>query len=98
MALMLVHPDTCGAVASRVAPPPVGSRLEMLRPGRATVDLEIRTLVSEMAAANPLWGAPRMHGELCKLGLDISERTVSRLWPIDVGRRHKRGGLSWPIT
>jgi putative transposase len=36
-----------------------------------------------MATANPLWGAPRIHGELCKLGLDVSERTVSRL----VGRR-----------
>jgi transposase InsO family protein len=34
-----------------------------------------------MAAANPLWGAPRMHGELLKLGLDVSERTVSRLIP-----------------
>jgi putative transposase len=32
-----------------------------------------------MAVANPLWGAPRIHGELCKLGLDVSERTVSRL-------------------
>ena len=32
-----------------------------------------------MAAANPLWGAPRIHGELCKLGLTVSERTVSRL-------------------
>ena len=32
-----------------------------------------------MAAANPLWGAPRIHGELCKLGITVSERTVSRL-------------------
>ena len=32
-----------------------------------------------MAGANPLSGAPRLHGELCKLGLDVSERTVSRL-------------------
>jgi transposase InsO family protein len=34
-----------------------------------------------MAAANPLWGAPRIHGELLKLGIEISERTVSRLLP-----------------
>jgi transposase InsO family protein len=34
-----------------------------------------------MAAANPLWGAPRIHGELLKLGIEISERTVSRLMP-----------------
>jgi putative transposase len=32
-----------------------------------------------MAAANPLWGAPRIHGELSKLGIEVSERTVSRL-------------------
>jgi len=32
-----------------------------------------------MAVANPLWGAPRIHGELCTLGIDVSERTVSRL-------------------
>jgi hypothetical protein len=34
-----------------------------------------------MAAANPLWGAPRIHAELMKLGIDIAERTVSRLMP-----------------
>jgi len=34
-----------------------------------------------MAAANPFWGAPRIHGELLKLGIAISERTVSRFMP-----------------
>jgi len=34
-----------------------------------------------MADANPLWGAPRIHGELQKLGIDVAERTVSRLIP-----------------
>jgi len=43
------------------------------------LEQEIRTLVHEMATTNPLWGAPRIHGELGKLGLDVSERTVSRL-------------------
>src|SRR5262249_2556943 len=42
---------------------------------------DIRNLVRTMAAANPLWGAPRIHGELLKLGFEISERTVSRLMP-----------------
>ena len=32
-----------------------------------------------MAAANPLWGAPRIHGELLKLGIEVAERTVSRV-------------------
>ncbi len=36
-----------------------------------------------MATANPYWGAPRIHGELLKLGIEISERTVSRLMPMD---------------
>ncbi len=34
-----------------------------------------------MAEANPFWGAPRIHGELLKLGIAISEPTVSRLMP-----------------
>ena len=34
-----------------------------------------------MAQANPLWGAPRIHGELLKLGLTISQRSVARIMP-----------------
>src|SRR5213594_1986957 len=47
--------------------------------GRPPVNVEIKALVTRMAAANPLWGAPRIHGELLRLGFDVSERTVSRL-------------------
>src|SRR5258708_18775506 len=49
--------------------------------GRPPVDAEIKALVKRMVAANPLWGAPRVHGELLRLGIDVSERTVSRLMP-----------------
>src|SRR3989449_8333014 len=49
--------------------------------GRSPVNAEITALVRKMAAANPLWGAPRIHGELLKLGIDVAERTVSRLMP-----------------
>src|SRR3989454_3984255 len=49
--------------------------------GRPPVNAEIKALVKRMAAANPLWGAPRIHGELLRLGIDVSERTVSRLMP-----------------
>src|SRR4030095_3936078 len=49
--------------------------------GRLAVNAEIRALVTRMAAANPLWGAPRIHGELLKLGIHVSQRTVSRLIP-----------------
>jgi len=49
--------------------------------GRPPVNAELTALVRKMAAANPLWGAPRIHGELLKLGIDVAERTVSRLMP-----------------
>jgi len=49
--------------------------------GRPTVHAEVKALVRSMAAANPLWGAPRIHGELLKLGIVVAERTVSRLLP-----------------
>src|SRR5882724_11864245 len=47
--------------------------------GRPPVNAEIKVLIMRMAAANPLWGAPRIRGEWLKPGLDVAERTVSRL-------------------
>jgi hypothetical protein len=46
--------------------------------------LEIRKLVREMSIANPLWGAPRIHGELLKLGVGIGQTSVAKYnvgWP-----------------
>jgi putative transposase len=60
------------------------------RPGRPTTGSAIRALVSTMTTANPLWGAPRIHGELAKLGITVSERTVSRLL-----RRPRRPSQTW---
>src|SRR5207344_2987766 len=48
------------------------------RPGRPCIDSTCRDLIRRMAGENCLWGAPRIHGELLKLGITISERTVSR--------------------
>jgi putative transposase len=48
------------------------------RGGRKPVSKEIRALIFQMVAENPTWGAPRIHGELLKLGFDLSEPTVSR--------------------
>ena len=48
------------------------------RPGRPKVSGEIRALIRKMADANPTWGAPRIHGELLKLGFRVSESTVSK--------------------
>jgi putative transposase len=49
--------------------------------GRPPVNAQVKALIKQMAQANPLWEAPRIHGELLKLGIDISERTVSQLMP-----------------
>ena len=51
------------------------------RVGRPPINAELEALVGKMAAMNPLWGAPRIHGELRKLGIEVAERTVSRLMP-----------------
>jgi len=48
------------------------------RGGRPTMPLEIRQLIGEMSIANPLWGAPRIHGELLKLGIDIGQTSVAK--------------------
>ncbi len=47
-------------------------------PGRPEARREIRELIRKMCLANPTWGAPRVHGELLKLGPDVSQSTVSK--------------------
>ncbi|MGH2625827.1 MAG: helix-turn-helix domain-containing protein [Anaerolineales bacterium] len=47
------------------------------RVGRPPINAEIAALIRTMAAMNPLWGAPRIHGEFMKLGIEVAERTVS---------------------
>ena len=60
-------------------------------PGRPRTACDIRKLVKMMAEANLGWGAPRIHGELLKLGVEVSERTVSRLMP----KRYKAPSQTW---
>jgi transposase InsO family protein len=48
------------------------------RPGRPPVSAEIRELIRTMSLANPLWGAPRIHGELLKLGIDVGQTSVAK--------------------
>ena len=48
--------------------------------GRPPIGPETRKLIEDMAKTNPLWGVPRIHGELLKLGIEnVSERTVSNI-------------------
>jgi hypothetical protein len=46
--------------------------------GRPKTPLEIRHLIRDMSLANPLWGAPRIHGELLMLGIDVGQTTVAK--------------------
>jgi hypothetical protein len=43
------------------------------------VAAEIRHLIRDMSEANPLWGAPRIHGELLKLGIEVAQSTVAKI-------------------
>ena len=55
------------------------SRVNRRHRGRRATAVEIRRLIEGMVESNPLWRAPRLHGELKMLGIEISERTVSRI-------------------
>ncbi|HKJ61721.1 MAG TPA: hypothetical protein VKA94_06955 [Hyphomicrobiales bacterium] len=48
------------------------------RPGRPGIPKEIRDLIREGSLANPLWGAPRIHGELLKVGIEVAQSTAAK--------------------
>ena len=83
-ALVIVRPETVLAWHRR------GFRLfwtwkSRHRVGRPGIPPDVRQLIRTMAEMNPLWGAPRIHGELLKLGIDVSQATVAKYMP-----RHRR--------
>src|ERR1017187_9198416 len=59
--------------------------------GRPPVSTEIRQLIRKMSRENPLWGAPRIHGELLKLGIDIGETSVGKY----IARSRKLPSQNW---
>jgi putative transposase len=61
--------------------------------GRPKVSEEMRALIRRMAMENPSWGAPRIHGELLKIGFEIAERTVARY--LRHARRRGDPAKSW---
>ena len=76
-ALLIVKPETVVAWHRK------GFRLywtwkSRRRVGRQPVDPEVRDLIRKMSASNPLWGAPRIHGEILKLGIQVSQTTVAK--------------------
>ena len=89
-ALVIVKPETVLAWHRR------GCRLfwtwkSRRRLGRPTVPPDIRALIRRMSEANPLWGAPRIHGELLKLGIDISQASVAKY----MVRRRRPPSQTW---
>ena len=48
------------------------------RHGRPAVSLEVRNLIRQMSLANPRWGAPRIHGELLRIGIEVCQATVAK--------------------
>jgi hypothetical protein len=63
--------------------------------GRPAVRPDIRTLIRDMSNANPRWGAPRIHGELLKLGIDVSQATDAKL---SVASVSTSGSLARSVT
>lgn len=61
--------------------------------GRTRITPEIQELIHRMAKENPSWGAPKIHGELLKLGFVLSERSVSRY--LRAVQRRADPGKSW---
>jgi putative transposase len=61
------------------------------RSGRPMISQERRELIRRMSRANPLWGAPRIHGELLKLGVTVSQATVSKY----MVRRRRSPSQAW---
>src|SRR5947209_17108253 len=66
--------------------------------GRPKIDGELRALIRRMSAENPLWGAPRIHGELLKLGFEVAQSSVAkymvkRCGPPSQGRHNR-----WPAA
>jgi transposase InsO family protein len=49
-----------------------------LRGGRPQIETDLRALIRQMSMENPLWGAPRIHGELLKLGYEVAQSTVAK--------------------
>jgi len=61
------------------------------QPGRPVISREVQDLIRKMCRENPTWGAPRIHGQLLKLGINIAESSVSKY----MRQCHKPPSQSW---
>src|SRR5437667_112174 len=65
------------------------------KPGRPVISSEVRDLIRKICRENPGWGAPRIHGELLKLGIDIGQSSVSKYMVLAANRHLRLGAPSW---
>jgi putative transposase len=77
-ALKIVKPDTVIAWHRKAFRKFWTWKVRRGRPGRPAISADIRALIRRMGRENAGWGAPRIHGELLKLGIDIGETSVSK--------------------
>ncbi|MCX6634232.1 MAG: hypothetical protein NT090_03975 [Acidobacteria bacterium] len=77
-ALVMVKPETVLAWRRKVLRLFWTCRVRRGQPGQPSVPREVRELIRQMSRENPPWGAPRIHGELLKLGIDIGETSVGK--------------------
>src|SRR5246500_131484 len=61
------------------------------RGGRPQIEIELRALIRQISTENQLWGAPRIHGELLKLGFSVAQSTVAKY----MVKRHRPPSLGW---
>jgi len=85
VSLVSINPEGSHDHSARDARAVAQGRLSLLlrwksrrRGGRPQIETELRVLIRRMSIENPLWGAPRIHGELLKLGFDIAQSSVAK--------------------
>src|ERR1700688_4604686 len=66
--------------------------------GRPQIEMGLRALIRQMSMENPLWGAPRIHGELLKLGFEVAQSSVAKYMVKRRGPPSQDGALSCAIT
>ena len=77
-ALKIVHADTVKRWRRQGFRHYLLGKSRRRRPGRPAIEPEIRSLIRRMNRQNGFWGAPRIHGELLKLGVDVCQTTVAK--------------------
>ena len=96
-ALAIVQPETVVAWHRRGFRLFWAWKIRRGQPGRPTLPREVRDLIRRMCRENPTWGAPRIRGELLKLGINVGESSVSKYVMRNRSRSRRLGVPFWTI-